>query len=92
MHDRLISASIGTVVYYGFSCHQQAAWIYLSLCFMNAVLGSIFPFMKWFNMRKYKVSSLSLFSPRCWVVSLTPTLRNGVLYSSLVWLSRVLHQ
>ena len=53
----LISASIGTVVYYGFSCHQQSAWLYLSLCLVMGIAGSVFPFMAWFNERKYKVRS-----------------------------------
>ncbi|KAH8119424.1 HlyIII-domain-containing protein [Phellopilus nigrolimitatus] len=50
----LISASVGTVVYYGFSCHRQAALIYTSLCLVTGIAGSIFPFMTWFNGRKYK--------------------------------------
>ena len=48
----LISASVGTVVYYGFSCHSQAALVYMSLCVVTGVAGTIFPFMSWFNDRR----------------------------------------
>ncbi|THH04497.1 hypothetical protein EW145_g5482 [Phellinidium pouzarii] len=51
----LISASVGTLVYYGFSGHSQAAGLYLSLCLVTGIAGSIFPFMTWFNDRKHKV-------------------------------------
>ncbi|EJD03196.1 HlyIII-domain-containing protein [Fomitiporia mediterranea MF3/22] len=50
----LISASVGTVVYYGFSCHSEIVMAYLSLCLVTGILGSVFPFMAWFNDRKYK--------------------------------------
>lgn len=57
---RLISASVGTVVYYGFSCHSQAAAVYLSLCVVTGILGSIFPFMRWFNEHRFKVRTVHL--------------------------------
>ncbi|TDL26076.1 HlyIII-domain-containing protein [Rickenella mellea] len=50
----LISASVGTVVYYSFECHQGAIVFYLSLCFLSGILGSVFPFMKWFNAREHR--------------------------------------
>ena len=53
--DRLISASVGTVVYYGFKCQPTTRDAFLLLCFAIGVSGSIFPFMNWFNMREYKV-------------------------------------
>lgn len=50
----LISASIATVVYYGFSCRQAAFSIYLSMTILAGLAGSILPFMQWFNERKHK--------------------------------------
>jgi len=50
----LISVSIGSVVYYGFSCRPQTALIYISVSFILGVAGSIFPFMSWFNERQHK--------------------------------------
>ena len=51
----LISASIGTVVYYGFEGHEEARNRFLILCAIMGVLGTAFPFMRWFNDRKYRV-------------------------------------
>jgi adiponectin receptor len=51
----LIAASVGTVVYYGFQTDALARDVYLALCLLMGVTGSVFPFMAWFNMRKYKV-------------------------------------
>lgn len=53
---RLISASVGTVVHYGFQCHPSIGHIFLGVCFLTGLAGNIFPFMDWFNKRKYKVS------------------------------------
>ncbi|KAL1744030.1 hemolysin-III related-domain-containing protein [Schizophyllum fasciatum] len=52
----LISASVGTVVYYGF---QDPQYLYLrngflSLCFLTGLAGNVFPFMNWFNEYKYR--------------------------------------
>ena len=52
----LISASVGTVVHYGFYCHETPRVIFLSLCVASAVLGTVFPFMDWFNKYEYRVS------------------------------------
>ena len=52
---RLISASVGTVVYYGFQGHDTARNNFLMLCLVMGVLGSILPFMEWFNDIKYRV-------------------------------------
>lgn len=57
--DRLISASVGSVVYYGFPCQPTTRDAFLLLCLAIGVSGSIFPFMKWFNMRKYKACSFT---------------------------------
>jgi adiponectin receptor len=53
----LISASVGTVVHYGFYCHETPRVFFMSLCIASAVLGTVFPFMDWFNKFKYRVSA-----------------------------------
>lgn len=52
----LISASVGTVVHYGSYCHETPRIIFLSLCVISALLGTVFPFMEWFNKFEYRVS------------------------------------
>lgn len=52
----LIAASVGTVAHYGFRCHPHIGHVYLFLCLMSGIAGSVFPFMDWFNQRKHKVS------------------------------------
>jgi adiponectin receptor len=50
----LISASIATVVYYGFSCRPYPFTIYLGMTIVAGLAGSVLPFMQWFNQRKHK--------------------------------------
>ncbi|KAF9075315.1 hemolysin-III related-domain-containing protein [Rhodocollybia butyracea] len=45
----LISASVGTVVHYGFQCHPDLGNVFLVGCLLTGLLGSICPFMSWFN-------------------------------------------
>ncbi len=52
---RLISASVGTLVYYGFQCQTATRDAFLLLCLAIGIAGSILPFTAWFNMREYKV-------------------------------------
>ena len=52
----LISASVGTVAHYGLYCHETQRVLFLSLCAASAVLGSVFPFMDWFNKFEFRVS------------------------------------
>jgi adiponectin receptor len=52
--DRLISASVGTVVYYGFQCHPNLRNCFLACCFLTGVAGNAFPFLKWFNDPAYR--------------------------------------
>lgn len=56
---RLISASVGTVVYYGFQCHPNLGNFFLACCFLTGVAGNVFPFLRWFNDPAYKVRCLS---------------------------------
>jgi adiponectin receptor len=55
---RLISASVGTVVYYGFRCRPDVGKCFLALCFLTGLAGNTFPFMDWFNQYHYRVRSL----------------------------------
>lgn len=55
----LIAASMGTVVHYGFYCHETPRILFLSLCAVTGLLGTVFPFMDWFDMYEYRVSTNS---------------------------------
>ncbi|KAL4074076.1 hemolysin-III related-domain-containing protein [Scleroderma citrinum] len=50
----LISASVGTVVFYGFRCHPALGRIFLVCCFLTGVAGNIIPFLAWFNDPAYR--------------------------------------
>ena len=52
---RLISATVATVVHYGMDCHPKMKIAFLGLCLSTGVVGSIFPFVKWFNQFEYRV-------------------------------------
>ncbi|KAF8893466.1 hemolysin-III related-domain-containing protein [Infundibulicybe gibba] len=57
----LISASVGTVVYYGFQCHPGLGNAFLGLCFLMGVAGNLFPFMEWFNQYEYRFWRIGFF-------------------------------
>ncbi|KDR75042.1 hypothetical protein GALMADRAFT_248897 [Galerina marginata CBS 339.88] len=57
----LISASVGTIVHYGFKCHPSIGHAFLCLCFATGLAGNIFPFMAWFNQRKYRFYRIGFF-------------------------------
>ncbi|KAF8627845.1 hypothetical protein AX15_004261 [Amanita polypyramis BW_CC] len=57
----LISASVGTIVYYGYQCHPGKGQTFLQLCFVTGLAGNIFPFMDWFNQRKYRSYRIGFF-------------------------------
>ncbi|KAK7692479.1 hypothetical protein QCA50_004104 [Cerrena zonata] len=50
----LISASTGSVVYYGFDCYPPQRQLYLSLCAMFCVSATVMPFTSWFEKREYR--------------------------------------
>jgi len=54
---RLISASVGTVVYYGFQCYPHVGQIFLVSCLPTGIAGNVFPFMDWFNQYEYRASN-----------------------------------
>jgi len=51
----LISASVGTVVYYGFQCDPHIRQFFLLCCLLTGIAGNVFPFMDWFNQYKYRM-------------------------------------
>jgi len=52
----LIAASVGIVVHYGFYCHETPRMLFLLLSVAVALLGTVFPFMDWFDRYEYRVS------------------------------------
>ncbi|KAF9482240.1 HlyIII-domain-containing protein [Pholiota conissans] len=57
----LISASVGTVVHYGFGCHPSVGHAFLGLCLATGLAGNIFPFMSWFNKHEYRFYRIGFF-------------------------------
>jgi len=57
----LISASVGTVVYYGFQCNPSVGNIFLVFCFLTGLAGNICPFMDWFNQYEYRLWRIVFF-------------------------------
>jgi len=58
---RLISASVGTIVYYGFQCHPSTCNAFLLLCFIMGLAGSILPFTEWFNRPESRAYRIAFF-------------------------------
>ncbi|EKM54205.1 uncharacterized protein PHACADRAFT_174704 [Phanerochaete carnosa HHB-10118-sp] len=77
----LISATVGTIVYYGFQGHDDARNNFLVLCFINGFLGSVFPFMDWFNDLKYRNYRILFFLTLAFSV-LAPLTHLSYLYST----------
>ncbi|PFH46188.1 hypothetical protein AMATHDRAFT_8127 [Amanita thiersii Skay4041] len=57
----LISASVGTVVYYGFQCYPTRGHVFLWFCFLTGLAGNVLPFMDWFNQRRYRHYRIAFF-------------------------------
>ncbi|KAL0956629.1 hypothetical protein HGRIS_002764 [Hohenbuehelia grisea] len=58
----LISASVGTVVHYGFrDCHPFLRDVFLACCFLTGLAGNVFPFMDWFNRYEYRGYRIAFF-------------------------------
>jgi adiponectin receptor len=62
LHDRLISGSVGTIIYYGFQCNTNARGIFLIGCLLNGIAGTVIPFWDWFDRAENKVFVFSSFS------------------------------
>lgn len=77
----LISASVATVVYYGFmDCHPTIGNIFLGLCLCTGAMGNVFPFMKWFNMHEYRLYRIAFFLSMAFV-GLAPMMVLAYLHS-----------
>jgi len=63
--DRLISGSVGTIVYYGFQCNTNMRSIFLLICLINGLVGTVIPFWDWFNRSENKVRYLPCSYERC---------------------------
>ncbi|EJT97392.1 HlyIII-domain-containing protein [Dacryopinax primogenitus] len=57
----LISASITSAIYYGFYCDPHTAAIYAAFSILTGALGTVLPFMHWFNQRKNKKWRIAFF-------------------------------
>ncbi|KAH9948694.1 HlyIII-domain-containing protein [Amylocystis lapponica] len=76
----LISASVGTIVYYGFQCHPTACKAFLSICLVMGLSGSILPFTGWFNKVEYRLYRITFFVALA-LVSIAPLAYLSQLFS-----------
>ena len=58
---RLISGSVGTIIYYGFQCNTNARSVFLICCLINGLAGTVIPFWDWFDRKENKVLFSSVF-------------------------------
>ncbi|KAN0134044.1 HlyIII domain containing protein [Lactarius tabidus] len=77
----LISASVATVVYYGFQCNTNLRRIYLLICVINGLMGSIFPFWDWFNGPKNKKWRIVIFLSMTFLLAGAPLTHLSLLHS-----------
>lgn len=78
----LISASVASVVYYGFQCHPSINQMFLALCVATGLAGNIFPFMAWFNRHENRIWRV-LFFVSLALSSIAPLATYSMLYSPL---------
>ncbi|OSX66071.1 hypothetical protein POSPLADRAFT_1043570 [Postia placenta MAD-698-R-SB12] len=78
----LISASIGTVVHYGYQCNPMACKFFLSLCFIMGLSGSILPFTDWFNKYEYRRYRIAFFVALA-LTSIAPLAHLAKLHSAM---------
>lgn len=76
---RLISASVATVVHYGFHCYPSTGHAFLGLCFATGLAGNILPFMDWFNKFEYRVRDTPSTWNFCLKRVLSPVLSDRIL-------------
>ncbi|KAJ7594520.1 hemolysin-III related-domain-containing protein [Mycena floridula] len=77
----LISASVGTVVHYGFQCHPSLGNAFLLLCLGTGAAGNIVPFTEWFNDYDYRGWRVVFFLGLAFS-SLAPLATMAALYST----------
>ena len=58
-HNRLISGSVGTIIYYGLQCNTTARNIFLAICLINGLAGTVIPFWDWFDKTENKACILT---------------------------------
>jgi len=57
----LISATVGTMVYYGFQCDPHLRQLFLVCCVLTGIAGNTMPFMGWFNQYEYRMWRIAFF-------------------------------
>ncbi|KAG8998008.1 hypothetical protein FRB94_010784 [Tulasnella sp. JGI-2019a] len=57
----LISASLATLIYYGYSCHPVWLAVYIGLTICTGIAGTVAPFQTWFDERKNKLKRIAFF-------------------------------
>jgi len=77
----LISGSVGTVIYYGFQCNAAARSLFLSVCLINGVAGTVIPFWEWFDRRENKKWRIVFFLTTTILITLGPFAQLSLLYS-----------
>ncbi|KAG8861741.1 hypothetical protein FRB96_002699 [Tulasnella sp. 330] len=58
---RLISASLATLIYYGYGCHPVWLAVYIGLTIGTGIAGTVAPFQTWFDERKNKLKRIAFF-------------------------------
>jgi adiponectin receptor len=92
----LISASVGTIVHYGFRCYPNLGSFFLSCCFLTGAAGNVFPFLKWFNDIKYRHIRIVFFLCMAFtaiaplaVLAYLHSLRQVIAYINPIWPSLI---
>ncbi|KAG8888052.1 hypothetical protein FRB98_008516 [Tulasnella sp. 332] len=57
----LISASLATLIYYGYGCHPVWLAVYIGLTIGTGIAGTVAPFQTWFDERKNKLKRIAFF-------------------------------
>ncbi|KAI0305664.1 hemolysin-III related-domain-containing protein [Multifurca ochricompacta] len=78
----LISGTVGTVVYYGFQCNTQTRSIFLIICLINGLAGTVIPFWDWFNSSENKKWRITIFLSMTFSITLGPLVQLALLHSA----------
>ncbi|KAH8992802.1 HlyIII-domain-containing protein [Lactarius hatsudake] len=77
----LISGSVGTIVYYGFQCNTNMRSIFLLICLINGLVGTVIPFWDWFNRSENKKWRIITFLSMTILITLGPLTQLALLHS-----------
>jgi len=77
----LISGTVGTVVHYGFQCNTNARGIFLVICLINGLAGTIVPFWEWFDRSENKKWRIVFFVTMTVLITLGPLTQLTLLHS-----------